>query len=857
MFSVQGDLTGRWVSIEVSNTQFESFSFRFDEVIGLPGDLFVAATLANDHQLTIQTTLSDVSFENAGVRWTDQILRSVAALQSAIVMHFSCDRISEMNKMSWVDHKIFKRDVNETERLKNDLIISRSLCPALSHEYWGDEALSALSTKLQNLEGYRLKNDDIRKAVYAAFYSLLWHFRLLDGSCVPVNCSMEHYRYLWRKAVAIDVELQKYVEDKDILSAAVAALIERTDIQLSIQPRGQPDAAELIAFILFGPDREDFDRVLIDRKARAQRIVESIRVFGLFFQSLSSRKMKEVVLGGLISSLKSSLSDSLGFDFAILDNSTIDSVLQTWSEAVNAIVTECRLIIVSSMDNTSSTCLTLRCMQALTFHLNDDSINHLYKQSFLDYLAQILFLNDHRIRAAAVMMIEVFIQGVHDSLHPASMHVHDALMSILISKIGKAAELCRLTQIAPYSMVSNGLLLAKSITISSFDDCFTIGLDARGSFSLSMWLWLPISQKNGNILVLEGTHYSKRSIFSFGVYENIYSFSFDDKIVNTGVIASFDRWQHIVYSVDVTTGDLNLILDGTSCFKSNVVPNGILYNRMYIGHTESIMSLGHSVMFSLASVFVRKDENTEEFLSDLSPSCPHTTAFLVNRSNRTKIRVRCGREDVAALSFGVARMRHSGWNTSCVFGRSEGTIGVHFSDELSSLFLQHCEIMPGTGLISSFPYFGGSLTMDLVVSCTGKIVFTIQEDGLQEYSRIEYDLPFSPVGMLLGVTASDFTAIQTEALCEEENDLCFLKWDFGISMFGYPAAFSSECALNQVDTIALLGCLLKQPFERTNRTFHAVSKSDLSALCENSSSVFVRLSASRYLAHLAAATCLE
>ena len=253
MFSVQGDLTGRWVSIEVSNTQFESFFFRFDEVIGLPGDLFVAATLANDHQLTIQTTLSDVSFENAGARWTDQILRSVAALQSAIVMHFSCDRISEMNKMSWVDHKIFKRDVNETERLKNDLIISRSLCPALSHEYWGDEALSALSTKLQNLEGYRLKNDDIRKAVYAAFYSLLWHFRLLDGSCVPVNCSMEQYRYLWRKAVAIDVELQKYVEDKDILSAAVAALIERTDIQLSIQPRGQPDAAELIAFILFGP----------------------------------------------------------------------------------------------------------------------------------------------------------------------------------------------------------------------------------------------------------------------------------------------------------------------------------------------------------------------------------------------------------------------------------------------------------------------------------------------------------------------------------------------------------------------------------------------------------------------------
>lgn len=856
MIVISGDLGEKWVSIDVSHPEFGSFSHRFDDVVGIPEELLVAATLANDHQLTIPTAVSSLELRDTGVEWTENILRSFAGLKAAVIRHLCGDRLLNHASLSWLRHRLFAVEVAEDSE-------GREICNGWDSKSAAsiDESKIAMTLdaflrfkgEMAGVSGMvTIRNSRVEEAINATSTALMWHHRLLNECGMAQGCDTRIFHDVWKKAKSIEIELAKYASDEDMLEAAVAALLERTFILLSIKPRDNPDAGELVAFVLFGPDRHDFEKVLAYRDAQTHRITDGLKAFCAFFESSTSMQMKDAILEGLLASLKSILSTSGKFEFAMTDRTEVENFLFIWRRIVEILAKEITLVAVEGRgEEDSATCYALRCLQAILFHLDDKCIRKLSKQKFLDVLAELLNSGDHRMRSAVVCMIDAIISDLLQIKHEESMQVLDSLTSILISRIRLATTR---SSHPKHKFESNGddfVILSNPVTISSSEDCFIIRVDANGYFSLSFWLWLPDTSINGNILVLEGELNSQRSLLSFDITDGKFNLMFANRIkINTDVGASAERWQHVTFSVDEIAGSVNLIVDGLTCSTSLATPTLALYSKLYLGHADPTLSLGRFVNCSIADLQLRSSHDGR--LHHSQPS----QASIINRFERCKVRLSCDKECFKDLSFGIAPMLYSGQYSNCVFGLSAGTIGVHYSSELASFVMRSGEISENSDVPShNFPYFGSGFSMELDIRSCGKLILTAQENGRPEKYVFEHQssLP-SLKGTLVGIASEDIASIRYEARDEVDR---LLFWDMGLDRFGYPAAFSSESPSSPSDVIASLGCLSKLPFDKMSREQKLVARDELSALCSESSSVLVRLAAARYLAHLEAAAWSE
>ena len=853
---ISGDLSEKWVTISVRNSEFGSFSYRYDDVLGVPEELLVVATLANDHQLTVQTAASNLDLNSTGIEWTDLVLRSFAGLKAAVIRHLCSDRLVEHSSLNWLHHKLFTVDTvedSEGRDICNDLD-SRSVAFVSIDEIEIAMARDTRSRSKGEIDGVLgIENEDsrIEEAVNAAYAALVWHYRLPSKDALIEGNDMGKYHEFYIKAKSVEQELEKYASVDVMLEAAVAALLERSCMLLCIEPRKNPDADELLNFMLFGPDRKDFEKVLTDRCAQTWRITAGLKIFCTMFESSASRQEKNAILAGMVSAIKHIVSSSWKFEFTLIDPNAVESLLLIWRQINDMLHNELALLVVDARgDEYSVTTYALLCLQAMSFHLDDNCIRRLSRQNFQDTLAKLLNSGDHRIRSASVCMIDAIISELLQSRRDESARILESLTTILISKLRYATTP---SSIPPLEIGDKGdceVILSKRVTISSLEDCYILRMNTHGAFSLAFWLWLPNDSVSGNILVMEGELSLQRSLLSLGIQDGVFVFSLASTKVTTVISATSEKWHYTTLDVDELAGTISLTVDGLSSSASITAPKSGMYSRLYVGHSEASMYLGRSVHCSIADLVLRSRPDSSPSLSQSSK------AFVINRFERCIVRLSCDKPCPKDLSFGVSPKLYSGIDSSFVFGQSADTIGIHYSSALASFVMRNGNVIAGPeDAVQSFPYFGGGFFIELDFRSCGNLFLTAQEKGRHEIYTIEYTSSRSSFrGMMIGIASEDLASIRYEARDELDKSI---SWDMGLARYGYPAAFSPESSTAPTDVIASLGCLSKLPVYRMSREQKSAARTELSTLCSNSSSVLVRLSAARYVAQLEAAAWSE
>ena len=853
MILITGDLIEKWVSISVNNPAFGSFSHRFDDIIGMPDELLVMTTLANDHQLTIQAAVSDLEGNSAGMRWTDQVLREFSGLKVAIIRHYCDDRIIGHASLSWLRSRLFEIDVHEDSE-------GVEICSARGIQSLAsvDEdkaamilnAFSRLKGEVLPVNGTVVTNSLIGEAIDATCAVLMWHHRLLDETGFKDDYDKELGYQLWLNAKAVELELNKYSGDVLLLQTAIAALRERASILLSIEPNDDAEAGEIVAFTLYGPDLNDFEKILSDRSAQIKRMTNGFKIFCAFFESSESIQMKDAVLERMMLSLKSMTPDSGELDFVLTDSTAVEQFLLARRRVVELLVNEIALVAVYlKADEDSSACYVLRCLQAMSLQLDDNCIRRLAKQSFLDILVTLLNSSDHKIRNSVVCMVDVIISKLLQSGTAESTQILDSITSILISKLRQATSLCKVPELELDGITNCEVILSKPVTISSLEDCYILKANTIGSFSFAFWLWLPGSSTNGSILVLEGELNSQRSLLSFGIRDGVYFFMLGSAKINSAIKFAAELWQRVAFTVDEVTGTVSLMVNEHTWSSSLAVIKSAVYSRLYIGHSETVLSLGKFVNCCITELVLRTGPNSSIVLPEPLPVDPPSQAFIINRFERCRLRLSCEEGDLRDLSFGIAPLKCVGQDSKCVFGQSYGTVGVHYSHELASFVLRSSEAESEV-VNQNFPYVGEGFSMELDIRSCGEIILTAQKKGQPEMYILKHQSPqLSLRGMLIGIISEDLTSIRFEATDDMDR---VLTWDMGIARYGYPAAFSPECPISPADVIAALGCLSKLPFDKMSREQKFAARAALLTLRSDSSSVLVRLSAARYVAHVEA-----
>jgi hypothetical protein len=757
---ISGILSQGWVQIDVSNPQYPKFSYRFENIVGDCNSLFIAATLANDHQLSIEAmvlselkaVIDDTEFSS---RWLHASLGAMASLADNILLSFLEARARvEPNDLAWVDYHVFS---NRLTIEMDDLDQSRDHA---ARKYFTDFAanrdvesiakvINIMKSHVVSCRGGKI---DINLAVYSTCMALVWHCGLAtellaldEGTTILPSASLKK---AWEMGQLVRLELGKLVADDESFAKAHSSVcISRACSLLAFSPAAfnfnRTLCDEVIQFVIRGPPEDAYALTISRCTDAAAKLSTGLVIVSELLEGAESIGRRRVLLLCALTALWSRAGEAAVSDDHQVKDGSLFSLdrrclasaqvleLQRGLDGLRRVVVGHCLASLRGIgdtvykDHPDHVTLTLAALEILLFDLHASNAEEFINIGVLDLLEIAAVSVAHVVRTVAMFAAEVLAHCLIEAANTKHASAINKLAHLFTSKI----TIDRITLLNAGTKASLGVhrLFDGMHLCSPYEEGLAVPFfDLPSTHCLSFWIWLPTCRSSGLIIHKGITNLdSPWSFLAVSLSENMLHLIIEEGNsvrLNALILCSLldETWYHFAYSIDVELRIFTAYVNGKSV-KVSCVPEGpIGVSEMLTPNTSIALDLGLPDCASINSSLFYIGQGPISGMSPLrSAECILGPIEIVSPTKGDHI---ASVESILALnSFGRGQFFHSaeGMVFKCCEAGAIKTAFVDLTDDSFNLKLKFNARLGGKyslGIVRKRGITGRGLENDWIVS---------------------------------------------------------------------------------------------------------------------------------------------